>query len=294
MGAYAREQDCAIAIARTICEIEMSQFGILRFPLQTAGSLDASLNQEKLRAIARVETAAQDAALDVLKQHFPKDYVCANKESPALGIFAKNQRHRTWTLDTLDGGHNYIAGDEHFGATLACRIDDEFVLSVLALPKTETIYVATTAGIAKHSPQAPDGTLVTLVDGQPRPDDLVYLGGKVPGGVILALGILGNDIGFKQSSLPTVCRAINVLEGKARAYVTFHSDIYDMGPVSFAIQAARGVFLNRQGEAPRWQTVAKEGKERIILEDYALLGPKHYCATLLPLVNDIIGVADKE
>lgn len=296
MEKYAAQEECALTMAEIISNYELSQFRRRVLPPQPADSLDAELHREKQHTIALVESAAQELALEHLLKQFSHHDVCANKDSPSLSLFARNRQNPDrWCFDTLDGGFNFIEGNENFGFAIGYSTNGRFALSVLAFPKKGLTYIATEhKGLMRCTAHRECEQINIAESYKLSKNDTVYLGSRVSEPVARWLNSFGNDIVFKQTkaAYPTVLRALDVLSGTAKAYLTYESDMYDMGPVSFAIQAAGGAFVTLDGQDPIWVQTTRSGKERIILDSYALLGPKKYVAELSPLARTIIEVAE--
>jgi fructose-1,6-bisphosphatase/inositol monophosphatase family enzyme len=295
MSTYDAQKECAIELAKTISKIEMKHFGEETIPAQHA-SLDTLVRGYRDTRIRAVEHEAQEDALRVLQKRFPNHHVCANKHSFSLDFFEDNPPDPCWLIDTLDGGRQYSEGNQHFGATIGYRENGEFSVSVICLPAHNTLYVATKGeGVKKYSPESPDGVPFRLPDrGKLTAADVVHLGSRVPTGVLTALNALGEDVIFRYlANLPTTHRVAGMFEGKVKGYIAHQSDIYDMGPVSFVIQEAGGVFVDEDSKTPQWETVRRENRDRIRLASYGILCAPSCTKQLVDLVKVSIDFSDE-
>jgi fructose-1,6-bisphosphatase/inositol monophosphatase family enzyme len=296
MGKYDHERACAIEIARTISKIELSYFGSQVFPQQASPGIDSVVNRYKETFIRAVETEAQEEALTVLKHHFPEHHVCANKPTPALEQFIANPDGNCWLLDTMDGGRNFAEKNDNFGNTVGYRKDGEFVAGVISLPRQGIMYVAVKGeGVSRYSPQAPEGEPCALPDrGTLTAADVVHVGSRVPMGVVTALTAFGDGAIFRYlSNLPTTHRVASMFDGRVKGYIAHQSDIYDMGPVSFVIQEAGGMFVDEDHAPPKWDTVRRDDAERIRLASYGILCAKGCTKQLVDLVKVSIDFSDE-
>jgi fructose-1,6-bisphosphatase/inositol monophosphatase family enzyme len=154
-------------------------------------------NQPKLgeatavkRALTAADTAAQEALLVPLLEHFPQVHLLAEEDTPSVEHFAE-KGEATVVIDPIDGTlHSYLEGGGPYAVMIGLALGGQYQAGLVALPREELLLQAwrgagASMARADHPPQEvrpeADGDLVLVSHGTPRPviDSLTRRGLRV-------------------------------------------------------------------------------------------------------------------
>ncbi len=99
------------------------------------------IRKEKKELVSHLDLVVQDFLIQGLNEEF-KDISILSEEQ-------KNKDTHTeafWSIDPIDGTHNFIAGLKSYGISLAYIENDVILLGVIYLPETNDLYYATLGG----------------------------------------------------------------------------------------------------------------------------------------------------
>jgi fructose-1,6-bisphosphatase/inositol monophosphatase family enzyme len=154
-------------------------------------------NQPKLgeetavkRALTAADTAAQEALLGPLLEHFPQVRLLAEEDTPSVERFA-TQGDATVVIDPIDGTlHSYLEGGGPYAVMIGLALDGRFEAGLVALPREQLLFRAwrgsgasaeTADGAPREAKPESDGDLVLVSHGTPEPaiDSLTRCGLRV-------------------------------------------------------------------------------------------------------------------
>jgi len=116
---------------------------------EEAGSL---ILKEKLKGIRVIRKEKKELVthLDLVVQNFLIDSL--KKEFNEIPIFSEEQRiqksheNNYWSIDPIDGTHNFIAGLKSYGISIAYIENGEVLIGVIYLPESKELYSAYKGG----------------------------------------------------------------------------------------------------------------------------------------------------
>jgi myo-inositol-1(or 4)-monophosphatase len=106
----------ALAAAEAAAEIHLEHFGEV--------GLEGAQEKAHSDFVSEVDTAAQEAAIGLIRARFPGHAILAEEDSPAeSGPTGRREWPEDgtpiWIIDPLDGTTNYLHGHPHFAASVA-------------------------------------------------------------------------------------------------------------------------------------------------------------------------------
>ncbi len=94
------------------------------------------VEKQRLDYVSEVDRLAETEIIRELRRAFPRDAILA-EESGAIG-----SARRVWTIDPLDGTHNYLRGIPHFCVSIALLEGGEPTLGVIYDPLRSELFTA--------------------------------------------------------------------------------------------------------------------------------------------------------
>lgn len=85
--------------------------------------------------VTEADIAAQDYAEKILRERFPEDGIIGEEGLNITGV-----SNRYWIIDPIDGTYNYYNNRYGWASTIALIDNDDPVLSVIYMPKENTLF----------------------------------------------------------------------------------------------------------------------------------------------------------
>jgi fructose-1,6-bisphosphatase/inositol monophosphatase family enzyme len=130
------------------------------------------------QAFTTADTAAQEALLGCLLEHFPQVRLLAEEDTPSVGCFPK-RGDAAAVIDPIDGTlHSYLEGSGPYAVMIGLVLGSRYEAGLVALPREGLFFQASRGAGARMAraggsprdvrPDA-DGDCVLVSHGMPRP-----------------------------------------------------------------------------------------------------------------------------
>jgi|SRR3989338_421836 len=105
--------------------------------MNNLGKVKKVKEKAKNSLVSNVDLEAEKIIENLIKKHFPNDSILSEEEAST----AKKSDYK-WVIDPLDGTHNYLRNQPHFGVSIGLEYKGEIVFGVINLPFFNEIYAA--------------------------------------------------------------------------------------------------------------------------------------------------------
>ena len=118
-------------------------------------------------ALTEADTAAQEAILAALLEHFPEVSLEAEEETPRVAAFPPNARARV-VIDPIDGTlHSYLEAAGPYACLVGLAVDDRYEAGLVALPREGLFFDGVRGvGARRATPPAEPSSCVAEASGQ--------------------------------------------------------------------------------------------------------------------------------
>ncbi len=216
-------KNTAISAAKEASKLLMKHFGTKITGVRKKGGRSL---------VSDIDIACNDIILTHIRRTFPSHNI-VSEETPE----EQHNSDYTWYIDPLDGTHNYIKGIPLFGISIGLAHRGKMVLGVIVLPAFKKLYIAqkgqgaTCNGLPIHTSTHKTIDFSTLlldssVDGRQKTS--VFL--KRTKNALFSERMIGC----------AVYSAALIAEGKADAWIIYHTHSWDIAAGFLLIEEAGG------------------------------------------------------
>lgn len=119
------------------CAIEAAQKGGRKLLEFDGPSLDRTVKSAEWDFVTEADIAAEKEVLGVLQKYFPEDCILAEES----GWIGSRHAEAVWTIDPLDGTHNFADGSHNYGTMVTRVVGNEVQAAVVYNPALDILAV---------------------------------------------------------------------------------------------------------------------------------------------------------
>ncbi len=207
-----------------------------------------AIHKKGTQYVTLADYESQDVIKKIIKEYYPAHNIFSEEAE-----YEDNKSNYTWYIDPLDGTHNYIRNLPIFGVSIALTHKDNVVVGVTHFPMFKKIYYTENGKgafmngkrihVSKFKPED-SYTLLLELKNEARDISSKFL--KVI-----------KDEKNKTRAFGCSSYSLSLLaEGNVEAFVTFDTNLYDVGAGIILVEEAGGRVTDIHGK--KWKTTTKD------------------------------------